>query len=77
MTGSILYDSISLRDARELYMNLEKQEILSKYSFPSKPSKDGYYRIYVPDASKKAGRSQLFAKSIADLEEKVYSFEKG
>lgn len=77
MTDIAKYDNISLGDAREIYMYIEKKAILSKYSFPSKPCKDGYYRIYVPDSTKKAGRSQLFAKSIPVLEDKVYNYEKG
>ena len=44
-------------------MHIEKEEILKGYSFPSKPGKDGYYRIYVTDSTRKSGRRQLFAKS--------------
>ncbi len=71
------YDKMTLRDARELYMYLEKKEILESYRFPSKPGKDGYYRIYVSDPSKKTGRKQLFAKTITELQDKVYEHEKG
>lgn len=71
------YDKMTLRDARELYMYLEKKQILKLYSFPKKPGKDGYYRIYVPDGSKKSGRKQLFAKSLSELQDKVYEYEQG
>ena len=77
MTGQSGYGKMSLRDARKLYMHIEKEEILKGYSFPSKPGKDGYYRLYVPDPSKKAGRKQLFAKSLSELKDKVYKHEKG
>ena len=66
-----------MRDARELYINIEKKEILEGYSFPDKPGKDGYYRIYVRGIGKKSGRKQLFAKSLDELRDKVYDFEKG
>lgn len=71
------YDNISLEDAHSIYMNVEKRNILRGYSFPQKPGKDGYYRIYVADATAKTGRRQLSSKSIAELEDKVYAFEKG
>ncbi len=77
MTVSQDHGNMSLRDARELYMHIEKEEILNKYTFPSKPGKDGYYRVYVSDSTKKAGRRQLFAKDIGTLKEKVYDYEKG
>lgn len=71
------YDKMTLRDARELYMYIEKKELLEHYSFPKKPGKDGYYRIYVADPSKKAGRKQLFARTMEELRDKVYEHEKG
>lgn len=77
MTGSFDCDNMTLGDARELYMHIEKREILNHYTFPEQPGKDGYYRIYVPDDTKKSGRRQLFAKTLTDLEEKVYAYAKG
>lgn len=71
------YDKMTLRDARELYMYIEKKQILDRYSFPRKPGKDGYFRIYVDDGEKKTGRKQLFAKSLHELEEKVIDHERG
>jgi len=71
------YDKMTLRDARELYMYIEKKQILDQYSFPKKPSKDGYFRIYVADSTKKSGRKQLFAKSLHELEDKVIDHERG
>lgn len=71
------YDKMTLRDARELYMYIEKKQILERYSFPKKPGKDGYFRIYVTDSSKKTGRKQLFSRTLHELEEKVYEHEKG
>lgn len=77
MTDLNLYDNISLRDAREIYMHIEKKELIKKYNLPAKPGKDGYYRIYVKDLTKKSGRRQLFGKSLEELESKIYAFEKG
>lgn len=71
------YDKMTLRDARELYMYIEKKQILERYSFPKKPGKDGYFRIYVADGEKKSGRKQLFAKTLHELEDKVYEHEQG
>ena len=71
------YDKMTVRDARELYMYIEKKQILDRYSFPKKPGNDGYFRIYVDDAGKKSGRRQLFARSLHELEEKVLDHERG
>ena len=71
------YDKMSSRDARELLMHIEKKEALKRYTFPEKPCKDGYFRMYVPDKTKKSGRKQLAAKSIYELVEKVYAYENG
>lgn len=71
------FDNLSLEDVRELYKYMEKEQILTDYNFPTKPSSDGYYHIWVSDPSKKTGRRQLKAKNIDNLKEKVYQHEKG
>lgn len=71
------YDKLSLGDIRKIYLMREKQELLSNYTFPNKAGGDGYYRIYVKDTTKKSGRKQLSAKTLDELEEKVYQYEKG
>lgn len=70
-------DTITLRDVRILYAMKEKEELLSKYTFPTHAGGDGYYRIYVKDTTKKSGRKQLFAKTLDELQDKVYQYEKG
>ena len=70
-------DTITLRDVRILYAMKEKEQLLSNYTFPTHAGGDGYYRIYVKDATKKSGRKQLFAKSLEELQDKVYKYEKG
>jgi integrase len=55
----------------------ERNELLSKYTFPEHAGGDGYFRIYVKDVTKKSGRKQLFAKSLDELQDKVYQYEKG
>jgi len=77
LNNQISYDTITREDARKLYMLKEKEFALSKYTFPTNIGKDGYYRIWVADTSKKAGRKQLTAKTIEELKDKVYQFEKG
>ena len=66
---------MTLEEARKLYEQAMKEEILSKYSFPTKPSSDGYFHIYVKDETKKSGRRQLKDKDLDKLREKVYEYE--
>ena len=54
----------SLESARIEYEHMQRIAILSGYTFPTKPSKDGIYRIYVSDPSKKSGRLGLVAGDI-------------
>ena len=77
LKNCIDYDTLSSEDALRLYQMKEREEILSRYTFPSKKSKDGYYRIYVADTQKKSGRRQLTAKTLEELKDKVYEFEHG
>ncbi|MCR5238471.1 MAG: tyrosine-type recombinase/integrase [Lachnospiraceae bacterium] len=51
---------------------MEKERILSTYTFPAKPSSDGYYHIYLTTTE---GRKQIKAKNLDKLKEKVYQFE--
>ena len=53
---------------------MEKEQVLSKYNFPTKPSSDGYYHVWVKDRN---NRKQFKSKNIDNLKEKVFSFEKG
>ena len=39
--------NLSNEDIRKLYENMLRDEILKDYTFPSKPSSDGYYHVYV------------------------------
>ncbi len=70
-------DNLTLENARKLYQEMERNIILSEYQFPTKPSSDGFYHIYVEDKTKKSGRRQLKAKNLENLKEKVYLHEKG
>ena len=51
---------------------MEKERILSSYTFPSEPSSDGYYHIYLTTTN---GRKQIKAKNLDKLRERVYQFE--
>ena len=63
--------------ARKLYMAAIEKEILEQYHFPQTCGKDGYYRIYVRDMTKKSGRKQLSARTLPELKQKVLDWEKG
>ncbi len=67
----------AIENARANYMQAEKQIIVAQYTLPKKPGKDGYYRVYVNDSTKKNGRRQLSAKSVEELADKIYLYEKG
>ena len=71
------YDNLSANELRILYEQAMKNEIISKYTIPSKPSKDGYFRVWVADSTKKTGRRQITAKTLEELENKLYAIEKG
>ena len=77
LQNPIQFDSLTLEDVRKLYEMKEKENLLAKYNFPTKPSSDGYYHIWLPDLSKKSGRKQIKAKNLENLKEKVYKHEKG
>ena len=70
-------DNIGLEGVRKLYEEMEKEIILEKYTFPQKPSSDGFYHVYVSDPTKKSGRRAIKSKTIKALKEKVYAHEKG
>ena len=71
------YASLSLEDVRRLYDMREKEILLSNYNLPEKPSTDGYFHIFVKDASKKSGRKQIKDKTLDGLKEKIILHEKG
>lgn len=66
--------NLSLEDLRKWYKEMEKEQILSSYTFPAKPSSDGYFHVYVTATG---GRKQIKAKNLDKLKEKVYEYEKG
>jgi integrase len=70
------YDKINNEGVRDIYMKKEKEYTLSKYKFPTRTGKDGYFRIYVTDSTKASGRKQIAAKTVSELMDKVYDYEK-
>ena len=60
---------------REMYENVMKDKILEQYTFPKKPSSDGYYHIYVKDQTREKGNRQIKCKTLDGLKEKVYKIE--
>lgn len=69
--------NLTNEDIRKLYENMLRDEALYNYTFPTKPSSDGYYHIYVADSTKRTGRRAVKAKTLDELKEKVYEHEKG
>ena len=72
LISTIKNDNITIEDIRKLYTIMEREKILSSYNFPSKPSPDGYYYLWIKDKTQKGGRKQIKAKSLDRLKEKVY-----
>lgn len=68
------YDNISMKEAHELLLMKQKEYILSSFTFPQTPDKNGYYYVWVPDSTKKSGRRHVGAKTLTELKEKVYEF---
>ncbi|MCR4891445.1 MAG: site-specific integrase [Lachnospiraceae bacterium] len=56
---------------------MRKNEIINTFTFPDKPSSDGYYHLNVKDNTKKSGRTQLKAKTLDELKEKAFMYECG
>lgn len=69
------FDNISIEEAQLIYKMAIKQDILSNYNFPSHPSTDGIFRIWVKDSTKKSGRRQLSSSTLDGLKQKVYEYE--
>ncbi len=69
--------NVSFEDVQIIYMQKEQEQVLSNYTFPSHPGKDGIYRIYIEDTTKPTGRRQLSSSSLDGLKEKVYLAVKG
>lgn len=76
-TEELEHAKMELREAQAKLMEIEKEIILGKYTFPPKPSPDGYFHISVKDTTKKSGRKSISGKSIEELKNKVYDFEIG
>ncbi len=64
--------TIDMRIVREVNERANMEKMLSQFTFPDKPSSDGYYHIYIPDAARPGGRRALKARTIEGLRKKVY-----
>ena len=69
------YGNIDSEELKRLYGDLVKEEILRKYTFPVKPSSDGYFHINIR-IEETGKRKQLKAKTIEELKEKVLELHK-
>lgn len=69
--------STATENAQLLLAMVEKEEILSKYTFTNKPDSKGYYRVYVKDITKPKGLKQLYDKDLENLKERVYQYHLG
>ena len=63
--------NLSHEDIRKLYENMLRDEALKDYTFPSKPSSDGYYHVYVADNTKKTGRRAVKAKTLVEQSQRL------
>ncbi|MGX8688452.1 MAG: hypothetical protein ACSW8K_11715, partial [bacterium] len=70
-------DILDLETVRELYRKAMEQKLLEKYTFPEKPSSDGYYHCAVKDPVRKNGYRHMKAKSLEELQQKVLAHEHG
>ncbi len=70
-------DRITSEDVLKLYMQIQKEETLTKYKLPEHPSSDGYFHTAVRDRSRKSGQRQFKAKTITELKDKIYAWEQG
>ena len=66
-----------VENARLLLEMAEKEELLSKYKFPTTTDSKGYYRIYVRDVTRPKGLRQLRDRNLDNLKQRVYEYEKG
>lgn len=71
------HDNMSVEDAQNVYREMEKEILIKKYNLPQAKSSDGYYHVNVKDPTKKTGRRQLKAKTIDELKNKLYDWERG
>ena len=62
--------------ARKLYGEAMKETKLADYTFPTKPSSDGYFHTWITDETKKTGRRQVKAKTLVELKEKILELNK-
>lgn len=62
---------MSFEDSRKMY---HMAQILQNYTFPTKPSSDGYFHVYVEDETKASGRRAIKAKTLEQLKQKVYEY---
>lgn len=60
---------------RVMYERMRREQVLSKYTLPTKVSSDGYYHVQVIDIFKRSGRRQIKAKTIDDLIEKLVKYD--
>lgn len=68
-------DTLTFENVQKLYEQMKKKEELSEYTFPSKPSSDGYYHMYIKDDRKKSGRRQIKSKTLDKLIDRVYNMK--
>lgn len=62
--------------ARKLYGEAMKESKLVHYTFPTKPSSDGYFHLWIVDETRKTGRRQIKARTLEELKEKVLNLNK-
>ena len=65
---------IDVDDVREKIVDKERTQILSKHPYAISQGKDGRWRTWVPDKTKKEGRKKIAKSNREDLEEAIIRF---
>lgn len=74
--SSLSTPELTEEGVKEILMKLEYERIINSHKFSEKPDKEGYYRVYVKDATVPSGRKQFRDRNLDNLKQKVYNFVK-
>lgn len=67
---------VDLSDVQDAIEMKERQEVLKRHPYKITQGKDGYWRTYLKDDTKKDGRRQIKKKNQKNIEDEVVAFYK-
>ena len=67
---------VDLSDVQDAIEMKERQELLRRHPYKITQGKDGYWRTYLPDDTKKDGRRQVKKKNQKKVEDEIVAFYK-